>query len=527
MNIISKFHYFLEKDSDRKFYIDVINDKIYTRGEFYRESLKLAGFLREIGIKKGDKIATILPNSLESALFFFAALYTQTTIIPLNPILHPSEVEYILKSSKPKIVFFTPSTYGQLTDNVKNDPAFQIVELDIYQERNLACPFSGKKIGSEQIFQQLEPEDIDRNIISEDHLFSITYTSGTTQTPKGVMHKLSNFVNNAEKFTRQVGVGMDNGFYGVLSQAYMGGFYNLLLLPWICGASVGFGKSFDALTAISFWDAPMKYNLNSIWLVPTIMAILLKVDRNEQGREYARNNIRLALVGTAPLPIPLRKEFEKHYGVRLYENYGLSEILFVSANSPPQPVRDGSVGKPLQEISISIRNQAGGVLSTGQEGEIFVQTGDCMLGYFGEKQPENIQGTTEQSWFDTGDVGRFDEDGNLFITGRKKDLIIRGGVNISPSAIENIIMEHPVIQQAAIVGVPHEIYGEDIAAVVKLKTGFTLKQVQNELEELCKQKLGQVRKPSMFFEIEEFPLSTSGKIQKIKLKELLVNKLGK
>jgi acyl-CoA synthetase (AMP-forming)/AMP-acid ligase II len=527
LTIISKFHHFLEKNPDGKFYIDVINDRIYTREEFYRQFLKLAAFLRQNGIRKGDKIAIIFPNSLESALFYFAALYSQSTIIPLNPILHPSEVEYILKICKPKIVFFTPSTYGQLTDSVKKDSTFLIVEFKILQEMNLDCPFSGKKYDSQQVFQQIDPDNIDPNMIPDDHLLSITYTSGTTQMPKGVMHKFSNFVNNAEKFARDVGVGVENSFYGVLSQAYMGGFYNLLFLPWISGASVGFGKSFDALTAISYWDAPMKYSLNSIWLVPTIMAILLKVDRNEQGREYARNNIRLALVGTAPLPVSLRKDFEKRYGVRLYENYGLSEILFVSTNSPGRPVLDGSVGRILEGISISIQNNAGGILSPGQEGDIFIRTGECMLGYFGEGTKEDINGNEDREWFDTGDVGYLDEEGNLFITGRKKDLIIRGGINISPRAIENIIMEHPAVSQVAIVGIPHEIYGEDIAAVVKMKPGFTLNQIQNELEDLCKQKLGQIRKPSMFFEIEEFPLSTTGKIRKNKLKELLINKLGK
>ena len=529
MRISDQFFTHLSHNPDEHFYIDIINDRQYTRGEFSDEALKLCSFFQDQGIREGDTLAMVFPNCVESALFYFACLYSRMTLVPLNPILHPSEVEYILKSTNPKAVFLSPSTADRINPEIEKTFRQRLCGFRILQESEQEWNTSFRNVSSRDIFSDFSPASLEMNRIPDDQLLTITFTSGTTQKPKGVVHRFENFVNNALRFIAVQGIGKENSFYGVLSQAYMGGFYNLLLLPWIAGSSIAFGKAFDALTAISFWDAPMKYRLNTLWLVPTIMAILLKVDRNEKGREYARNNIRLALVGTAPLPVPLRKDFEKRYGIRLYENYGLSEILFVSTNFPGDSVIDGSVGKVLKDVDVSILSPAGGLLSSGEEGEICVRTPDRMKGYFQEKEnvTEQKSSSKDMEWFATGDVGYLDSQGRLFITGRKKDLIIRGGINISPSAIENIIMEHPAVSQAAVVGIPHEIYGEDIAAVVKMKPGFSLKSLQKELEDLCRDKLGQIRKPAMFFEIEEFPASTTGKIQKNKLREMLKVKLGK
>ncbi len=526
MKAIETFHRHLEKEPDRRYYIDVENDRLYTRAEFYNESLKLSSFLKDIGIKSGGRIAVIMPNSVEFALFYFASLCSRITIIPLNPILHPSEVEFILKTCQPAAIFFAPSTAEKITQPIRQIFKDRLYGIKIRQESDKEIPVDGRVFSSEEIFSQFSPAQIDFTRILDDHLFTITYTSGTTQTPKGVMHNFKNFVNNAEHFIARVEIGKENSFYGVLSLAYMGGFYNLLFLPWIAGASVGFRKSFDALTAITFWDAPMKYNLNSLWFVPTMMAVLLKVDRGTKGENYARQNVRLALAGTAPLPVKLRSDFEQRYGIKIYESYGLSETLFVTTNSPQRQLIDGSVGRPLDGIGVAIRNDAGGDLSAGEEGEIFVKTDDLMIGYYeGDVKSKNAQ-VEGREWFATGDVGSLDQKGNLFITGRKKDLIIRGGINISPGAIENIIIEHRAISEVAVVGIPHELYGENIAAVVKVKPGFSLRDIQSELEVMCMEKLGQIRKPSMFFEIEEFPKSTTGKIQKNKLRQMLKEKIG-
>ncbi|MCX7001468.1 MAG: class I adenylate-forming enzyme family protein [Candidatus Sumerlaeota bacterium] len=527
MKAFEIFNKYLDSQPDTPFYIDIINDKTYSRVEFSREALKLCSLLREIGVAPGDKVAAILPNCAEFALLYFAALYSQVTMVPLNPILHPSEVEYILKTSAPKAVFVCPSTAGKITPEIENLFSGSLFGLRIRQEsaQEIAC--AARVFESADVFSSYSPAAIDFGKIRDDHILTITYTSGTTQVPKGVMHRFENFVYNALRFVETVGIGPENRFYGVLSQAYMGGFYNLLILAWVSGATIGFSKSFDALTAITFWEPPMKYNLNTLWLVPTIMAVLMKVDRSEKGRDYARRHTRLVLAGTAPLPVQLRKDFEQRYGIRVYENYGLSEILFVSVNTPREAVIDGSVGKPLQGVAVAIRNEAGGDLAIREEGEIIVKTPECMTGYYKEETAGEKKAGRNEEWFSTGDIGFLDENGNLYITGRKKDLIIRGGINISPSAIENIIMEHPAISQVAVVGIPHDLYGEDIAAVVKLKQGFSLGDIQKELEDLCSAKLSQIRKPSAFFEIEEIPASTTSKIQKNKLRQMLRAKLGK
>jgi long-chain acyl-CoA synthetase len=305
--------------------------------------------------------------------------------------------------------------------------------------------------------------------------------------------------------------------------AYMAGFYNLILLPFIAGATVVIDEAFSPQKILNFWEVPLKYNVNILWLVPTILSMLMRIDRDERAKEYCEFNIRYVLIGTAPLPTQLRKDFEEKYRVKVYENYGLSETLFVTTNSPNTPVIDGSVGRPLS-CSISIIGQEGERLAFGSEGEIMVKTPDLMRGYLDIETGE-VKRVNLRELFPTGDIGYLDAEGNLFITGRKKDLIIKGGINISPQAIENVLTEHKAVEQVAVIGIEHPILCEDIAAVVKLKDGYSFEREKSSIIEHCRVNLSQNQQPSTFFEIEEFPLTSTGKIDKKRLKALVSEKM--
>lgn len=526
MSIIGRFLKPFRDNPEKPFYIDAINDNTYSRGEFHDLALKLAADLqRRFDLRAGDKLAVILPNSVEFALLYFACLYLRVTIVPLNPLLHSREVEYIIKSCRPSVMLFAPSTSDKINEQVTNELKIALACVVLRQETDLKSSYCGNLFNAMDSIVSAKPLEVDWDKFDDNFFYTLTYTSGTTQFPKGVMHRLREFVNNSAHYTEKVGVTEENRFYAVLSMAYMGGFYNMLLLPWIAGSTVAFSKTFEAVTAISFWKAPIQYHLNTLWLVPTMLAVLLKVDRDVKGQDYARSNIELILCGTAPLPIQLRLDFEKKYGSPVYENYGLSETLFVTTNTPKLPVRQGSVGTAIIDMTVSIHLGDGSLAESGQEGEIYVSSPDLMIGYY---QSDDIQNAAigKDGSFDTGDVGYFDDDGYLFITGRKKDLIIRGGINISPQAIENVLARHEGVIQAAVVGIPHPLYGEDIAAVVKLKLGFTLALVQPELESICLSELGSVRKPSQYLEIDDFPATPTGKIQKNKLREIVKVRLG-
>jgi long-chain acyl-CoA synthetase len=245
--------------------------------------------------------------------------------------------------------------------------------------------------------------------------------------------------------------------------------------------------------------------------VPTILSTLLRVDRNSHGGEYCRQQVRLACCGTAPLPPKLKFEFETKYGVELLESYGLSETLFVSTNSFKAPRHPGSTGAVLPTVIVRI----------GDDGEVLIRTPTMMSGYLDFKtlQPDPA---TVSEWFPSGDLGTLDTEGNLYITGRKKDLIIRGGLNISPRHVEEVLMEHMAVAEAAVVGLPHEFYGEEVAAALRLNPGQSLDVVRPSLEAHAKANLSLAAVPSKWFELDDFPRNATGKVQKNQLRELLI-----
>jgi long-chain acyl-CoA synthetase len=224
-------------------------------------------------------------------------------------------------------------------------------------------------------------------------------------------------------------------------------------------------------------------------------------------------------VGTAPLPLTLKGEFEAAYGTPLQESYGLSETLFVSTNAPGLDYRAGSVGPALPGVALKIVGDDGAEAPRGMAGEIWVCSPFQMAGYldFSAGQPA----PPASEWFASGDIGKLDGDGWLFITDRKKDIIIRGGSNVSPRAVEDVLLAHADVEQAAVVGVPHEFYGEDVVAFVKLKNGRQESDVAPALDALCRGHMGAASVPSRIIALAEFPTGVTGKILKTRLRDLL------
>jgi long-chain acyl-CoA synthetase len=343
---------------------------------------------------------------------------------------------------------------------------------------------------------------------------TIVYTSGTTGRPAGVVHRVRDLVDNGRLFGATVGVRPHHRFYSVLAMTYLGGYYNLMMLPYVNGASVVLSDAFDARAALDFWSLAVRHGVNALWLVPTIMSILLEMDRGSVGEELCRSSIELALVGTAPLPPSLRRAFEQRYGVRVLENYGLSETLFLTTNVTERETIDGSVGQVLEGVELRL-----------SEGELLARTPYLMPGYY-DVQRNGPEPQDPAAWFRTGDVGCIDSEGNVFIAGRRKDVIIRGGVNVSPAAAEDVLMGHPSVAECAVVGVPHPMYGEDSVAVVRLLAGADETRTRDALVAACRECLGSTNRPSRIAFLEELPHSSSGKVHKARLRELLRSESG-
>jgi len=497
------------------FLVDAITSRAITYGEFHWQACALAAELRRRGVRKGDRVGVMVPNCCELAVLYFACIYLGAVIVPINPALSKTDVQFILVNCKPRSIVASISCVGAIT-NFEPNVLRLATARDVIKGSNDSDLIRIDALRETGDFVPLETADVE-------DLVTIMYTSGTSAKPKGLAHKLGSMLRNTDAFATAQQIDKDTRFYLTLSMAYMGGFYNLLVLPFLCGASVVVDHVFDARSSLHFWDRAKNNHVNTLWLAPTVLSILLRMDRGCTGEEFCRSSVRRTFVGFAPLPVKVKHEFESRYGVRLIENYGLSETLFVTARTGDVVGGNGYVGETLPGVALRVINDAGEPVEPGVEGEVQILTPDLMAGYV--DAGGRLMEMDASVWFPTGDVGRLDDSGSLFITGRKKDLIIRGGVNISPAAIEEELMHIKGIVDAAVVSIPHELYGEEIVAVLKLERGVELESMLDLVLGHAKRNLAQHQQPARYMAIDEFPRTANGKVQKARIRELVAEKL--
>lgn len=467
-----------------------------TFGELDAQSRRLASVLRGSGMDRGARVVVSADGGLPLAVFYFACLAAGIVVVPLNPSSTRDEFEYVIRASEATCLVVDEAG-AKATEGLS---ARRLTLAQLTDDAKKATPLVAYEGMS----------DLDDVLV--------VFTSGTTARPKGVVHRLFDLVENGRMFGAHVGLSPENRFLGLLPMTYLGGYYNLLLLPYVNGSSVVLTAPFNAASALHFWKPIIDSGINTLWLVPSILSVLLRTDRGDAGADYCRKNVRFVLCGTAPLPADLRQRFEQRYGVSLFENYGLSETLFLSANTPRVDKRD-DVGEILPRIDIRIADRQGRPVPVGEEGEIQIKTPYLMRGYMTESNGLDLP--LVDGYFPTGDLGRIHE-GRLAISGRSKDLIIRGGVNISPASIEAVLAPHPSVAAVAVIGVPHDVMGEEIVAVVELNEGVTFERARIELAELAAASLSRLKQPSRFVSLPELPRTSSGKVQKAKIRTWLM-----
>jgi long-chain acyl-CoA synthetase len=500
LNVLEKVLSIVEDRADHPFLIDAINDRTFTFRQFHNKACYLASKLSTLGIDRNDRVGILLNNSAEFASLYFACLYMGAVAVPLNPLLHSSELNFLVNNSGIKLLVKSPET-SALVDVKTN--TFELLSPSTHDD-------------SERFIEPFRK-------VSPDDLFSITFTSGTTSRPKGVPHKIESLLENAISFNNHLGIGPENRFFHVFNMAYMAGFLNTLLCPFMAGASVIISRALDAKSLLSFWNPVIKYKADTFWLAPTMLTALLKVDRNRSAKEYCSTHVKTICVGTAPLPKRVKDDFEQKYGVELFESYGLSELLLVTGNSSNFGRFTGSVGRAIPNVQLAVMNESGQINENGSEGEIHIKTPYMMAGYL-DYETLMPDSSTVPDWFPTGDIGYVDQVGNLFITGRKKDLIIRGGHNLSPRVIEELLLTHESVSQAAVIGVPDEFYGEEVIAVVTLKPDTVQSEAIESIKELCRSSLSSFYIPSRYEVVEELPTNSIGKIQKNRLRDQFQNR---
>jgi acyl-CoA synthetase (AMP-forming)/AMP-acid ligase II len=332
----------------------------------------------------------------------------------------------------------------------------------------------------------------------------LIYTSGTTGRPKGVILDHANVGATAELIVTWFEMTEETRSLLVLPLFHVNGIMVSVVSPLLAGGSTFIAERFDAAT---FWATVERARPTFFSAVPTIYALLV----SRPGEQADTRNLRYVICGAAPMPRELISEFEQRFGVPVVEGYGLSECTVVCTANP------GSVGLALPGVEVGVVDAAGQLLPAGQAGEVVIRGPNVMRGYLG--RPGESAEVLRDGWLHTGDVGRFDDDGYLTLVDRVKDLIIRGGENIYPKEIEDVLYAHPSVLEAAVVGRPDAVFGEQPVAFVALRPGRSA--VRDDLIEHCLRSLARYKVPREVLIEEALPKNAVGKIAKPVLRERL------
>jgi long-chain acyl-CoA synthetase len=480
---------------------------LYDGGQLsYREldelSDRVAVGLEKAGIEPGDPVAMQLPNIPQFLIAYFGILKAGAIVVPLNPLLKAPEMAFHLGDSRAKILI---TWEGVLAEAAKGAEAAGVT--DIYAvghaedapgavpfERLLAVPAQGHVMASRTLTDTAV----------------IVYTSGTTGRPKGAELTHMQLYMNADIPGRLFDVQQDDIVITVLPLFHVFGLSSIMNVCVRFGCTMSLIPRFDPATVLA---AIQRDRATIFEGVPAMFIALLAYPELDS---YDVSSMRIAISGGASIPGPVIDAFEKHFGVLILEGYGLTETASTTTfNISEAERRIYSVGKPIWGTETQIWDSEGNALPSGKDhiGEVVTRGLHVMKGYL--NNPEANDQVFSGGWFHTGDLGYFDEDGFLFIVGRLKELIIRGGYNVYPAEIEDVLHAHPAVLEAAVVGIPHDRLGEEVMAVVAVRPGASL--TEEDLIEYCKERIAAYKYPRVVEFRDALPRNTLGKILKDEL----------
>jgi long-chain acyl-CoA synthetase len=452
-------------------------------------SARAAAMLRSRDVQRGDRVGLMLPNVPAFAVLYCAILRIGAVVVPMNTLLKSREVTHYLHDSGARLLFCSPDCADEARAGAEG--AAKVVAIGPGELHDLISDHE-----PDQGIAELEPSDT----------AVILYTSGTTGKPKGAELTHSNLDENADVVARTlIEVGPGDVVMGALPLFHSFGQTAAMNATLRAGATLTLLPRFDAAEAL----ATMERDGVTVFLgVPTMYAAMLHVPDRER---YDLSALRTCISGGQSLPVEILREFEETFGCKILEGYGLSETSPVACqNRPDRERRPGSIGIPLDGVSMKVVSDAGEELPPGEVGEILIKGPNVMKGYW--RNDEATATAIEDGWLHTGDLGRTDEDGYFYIVDRKKQLVIRGGYNVFPREVEEVIYEHPAVREAAVVGIPHPDLGEEVAAAVVLRDGA--KAEPEEISQFVKDRLAAYKYPRVVWFCDELPKGPTGKILK-------------
>lgn len=490
-----------------------------TYQELWDQVEEVAKSLLAYGVKKGDRVGIWAPNRFEWVLVQFATARVGAIMVNINPAYKASALKYALEQSKISLLiaahYFRKTDYVEMLNHVRPDCEYprRTVIMERDWEKFIE---SGRKISDEVLHER-------EKVLQFDDPVNIQYTSGTTGHPKGATLTHHNILNNGFfigerlKYTEKDRVCIPVPFYHC---------FGMVLANMACithgSCMVIPGEVFEPNAVMQTVE---KEECTSLYGVPTMFIAELE---HPNFSKYNFSSLRTGIMAGSPCPIETMKQVvSKMNMTEVTVCYGMTETSPVSTQSQcndPIQKRVSTVGTVHPHIEVKIINpETGLIVPRGEQGELCTRGYSVMIGYW--EQPEDTAKVLDvNGWMHTGDLAIMDEEGYVKISGRIKDIIIRGGENISPKEIEDFLMTHQAVADVQVIGVPDLKYGEEVMAWVKVRTGFEV--TPEELKEYCKGQIATFKIPRYWKYVEDFPMTVSGKIRKVEMREISIKELG-
>ena len=478
----------------------LFEDRWYRSGELFERSRRIAAGLTEWGIAPGDRVAVTMSNSPDVSVVYQALWRAGAVVTPANFLLSTEDLRHVIVDSEASAVITTP----EFADKVREASA------GVASVRLLVS--AGEPEGFERLDELAQAEPVPIVAQGDDDLAAVLYTGGTTGRAKGVMltHCNLDFAGSAAQASAHV-----PGVNRSLATLPLSHSYGLLV------TIAGLHLPERGVAVLLRWFDPkvflamiQEHELQQSSVVPTMLQILL----SHPLEEYDLSSLRYVTSGGAPLAPHVAEQFVRRVpSVSIRQGYGLTETAALISSNPVGREKPGSVGVPVPGTEVRILDDADRPLPPGEVGEICARSPGVMVGYW--HAPEATEQALQDGWLRTGDLGYLDPEGYLFIVDRKKDLIIRGGFNVYPRDIEDVLLEHPAIERAGVVGRPDERHGEVVVAFVSLRPGAQAEP--EELVQWSRERIGGYKYPREVNVVEAVPLTAVGKVDRKELRKLL------
>jgi acyl-CoA synthetase (AMP-forming)/AMP-acid ligase II len=490
---------------DQTWLVTPETDRYYSLRQAQSRAESIACYLHGAGLSDGASVAIAAPNGAAASFAFLGVVYGGFRATPLNLVAGVKTLVFVLSHSKAELILCADESRSLVDEALA-----ALVRAGETPPQVIAMDVDDGPRWSETDIIPVQPDSL--RVPTKDSIGLLMYTSGTTGVPKGVLLSHSNLIAAGTNVAKAHDLSDQDTGLCVLPIYHINGLCVTVMGTLVSSGGLVMPRRFSAR---HFWAQMHKFSCSWFSAVPTLFAYLLN---DETVPVLDRERLRFARSASAPLPPEIHRQFEKRFSLPIIETMGLTETgaQILSNPLPPKTRKIGSPGIGYgNEIMVADDNQ--NPLAANEEGEIMVRGSNVMQGYL-DRPEETTKTITADGWLRTGDLGRMDEDGFVFVTGRIKELIIKGGENIAPREVDEALLEHDAVLEAAAFARPCQDYGQRVEACVRLKDGRNISE--NDLREFCKNLLGAYKTPDHIHFLDDLPKGPSGKIQRMKLIDL-------